>query len=224
MFPFERMKKTAHVQVPGQVAVWFAYSISSYASVICVSPFSVFPRCNRLDAQFSGEVTVTRTVTVTSVRPLYLANTGALSFDRPYIYALSDELPDFEPIAAFVHVNVIPMDVERVLLDQTVIVRDGVIETIGSSADGEVPPGALVIDGTGKFLLRTAVKLLPWELAHLAAFALSVDLNTFRVSQYIGIGLSNGLSRVYIAVAALTGGQRSVHDWIAGTAVARKSP
>lgn len=46
---------------------------------------------------------------------------------------------------AFVHVNVVPMDRERVLADQTVIVAGDKIVAIGSQLP--VPPGAHVIDG-----------------------------------------------------------------------------
>lgn len=56
-----------------------------------------------------------------------------------------------EPKAtAFVHVNVVPMDRERVLLDQTVLVEKGVIAAVGP--DVPVPSGAQIIDGRGKFL------------------------------------------------------------------------
>jgi imidazolonepropionase-like amidohydrolase len=54
---------------------------------------------------------------------------------------------------AFVGVNVIPMDRERVLTDQTVIVRDGVIAEIGDAKKVRVPGGAQRIDGRGKFLI-----------------------------------------------------------------------
>ncbi len=46
---------------------------------------------------------------------LFLTNTGILSTDKPYIYKLSQELPAANPLVAFVNVNVIPMDRERVL-------------------------------------------------------------------------------------------------------------
>jgi imidazolonepropionase-like amidohydrolase len=55
-------------------------------------------------------------------------------------------------IVAFVNVNVIPMDRERVLRNQTVIVRNGTIATIGDSKRTKAPAGAQVVDGTGKFL------------------------------------------------------------------------
>lgn len=54
---------------------------------------------------------------------------------------------------AFVGVNVIPMDRERVLQNQTVIVRDGVIAEIGDAKKIKVPKGAQTIDGKGKFLI-----------------------------------------------------------------------
>ena len=49
--------------------------------------------------------------------------------------------------SAFVHVNVIPMDREQVLRDQTVLIKDGKIEALGS--DLPVTFGARVIDGHG---------------------------------------------------------------------------
>lgn len=55
-------------------------------------------------------------------------------------------------VVAFVNVNVIPMDRERVLRNQTVIVRNGTITTIGDAKRIKAPAGAQVVDGTGKFL------------------------------------------------------------------------
>jgi len=49
------------------------------------------------------------------------------------------------PTTAFVHVNVVPMDRERVLADQTVIVEGDKIAAIGR--DLPVPNGAQIIDG-----------------------------------------------------------------------------
>jgi imidazolonepropionase-like amidohydrolase len=46
---------------------------------------------------------------------------------------------------AFVHVNVVPMDRERVLADQTVIIGGGKILAMGSQL--QVPAHAQVIDG-----------------------------------------------------------------------------
>ena len=57
------------------------------------------------------------------------------------------------PVVAFVNVNVLPMDRERVLEGQTVIVRDGRIASIEPAARARVPSGALRVDGRGKYLM-----------------------------------------------------------------------
>ena len=53
---------------------------------------------------------------------------------------------------AFLNVNVIPMDQQRVLRDQTVLVERGVIARVGPSREVRVPAGATIIDGRGKYL------------------------------------------------------------------------
>jgi tetratricopeptide (TPR) repeat protein len=57
------------------------------------------------------------------------------------------------PPLAFVHVHVIPMDRERVLDDQTVVVEGGRIASIGASKTVKPPSGARLIDGSGKYLI-----------------------------------------------------------------------
>jgi imidazolonepropionase-like amidohydrolase len=54
---------------------------------------------------------------------------------------------------AFVGVNVVPMDGGPALAGQTVIVRDARVERIGPVADVEVPLGAQVVYGRGRWLL-----------------------------------------------------------------------
>jgi len=71
----------------------------------------------------------------------------------------------------------------------------------------------------GRALARTAVKLLPWELVHVSAFALSTDLTRFSQGQVIGVAVANVLTVVYLGVAVATRGRRSVHDYAAGTLV-----
>jgi imidazolonepropionase-like amidohydrolase len=53
-----------------------------------------------------------------------------------------------DPTTAFVHVNVVPMDRERTLRDQTVLVRGDRIVAVGS--DVAIPSGAERVDGHGK--------------------------------------------------------------------------
>jgi hypothetical protein len=54
---------------------------------------------------------------------------------------------------AFVNVNVPPLDSERVVSGQTVIVRNGRIARVGPNADVRPGAGATVVDGTGRFLM-----------------------------------------------------------------------
>ena len=56
-------------------------------------------------------------------------------------------------VFAFVGVSVVPMDRERVVDNQTVVVRDGRIVEIGPAGTTKIPEGAAQIDGRGKFLL-----------------------------------------------------------------------
>ena len=56
-------------------------------------------------------------------------------------------------IAAFVNVNVIPMDQERIIEQQTVLVSDGIIDRIGDVDEVPVPEEARVVDGTDRFLI-----------------------------------------------------------------------
>jgi imidazolonepropionase-like amidohydrolase len=88
-----------------------------------------------------------------------LTNTGLLSFRKNYIYQLSERASASAPFTAFVDVTVIPMDRERLLEHQTVIVRDGRIDLIGNSGQVEVPSDAMVIDGRGKYLMPGLVDM-----------------------------------------------------------------
>ncbi len=56
-------------------------------------------------------------------------------------------------VVAFVDVNVVPMDRERVLEGQTVLVRDGRIAEMGPVAAVTVPAGAPMISGRGRYLM-----------------------------------------------------------------------
>jgi imidazolonepropionase-like amidohydrolase len=58
---------------------------------------------------------------------------------------------------AFTNVNVIPMDRERVLQNQTVLVKNGVIEKIGEKV--KIPKDAVKIDGSGKYLIPGLVDM-----------------------------------------------------------------
>lgn len=61
--------------------------------------------------------------------------------------------PATDEITAFTQVDVLPMDRERVLRDQTVVVRGDRIVAMGPSPSVTVPDGATEVDGRGKILM-----------------------------------------------------------------------
>ncbi len=54
---------------------------------------------------------------------------------------------------AFTNVNVVPMDADRVLRSQTVIIQGDRIREMGPTSRISIPSGATRIDGTGKYLM-----------------------------------------------------------------------
>ena len=66
---------------------------------------------------------------------------------------LSIRAPQATGVTAFVGVNVIPMDRERVIENQTVVVRDGRIAALGPASSTAVPAGAVRVEARGKYLM-----------------------------------------------------------------------
>lgn len=77
---------------------------------------------------------------------------GFARYMLPLAQLVAQNLPH-ESIKAFQHVNVIPMDSERVLPDQTVIVGNNKIKSIGPASTIVIPAGAEIVDGQGKFMI-----------------------------------------------------------------------
>ena len=67
--------------------------------------------------------------------------------------------PSLAQTTAFVGVNVIPMDRDRVLTNQTVIVRNGVIAEIGNAGRVKIPIDAVRVEAVGKFLIPGLVDM-----------------------------------------------------------------
>lgn len=94
---------------------------------------------------------------------------------------------------AFVNVNVIPMDRERLLKDQTVIVRDGKIADIGDAAKVKVPQGARVVDGRGKYLIPGLIDMH----AHL----FSDDVYTDSIApDELAVMIANGVTTIRLMI------------------------
>jgi uncharacterized RDD family membrane protein YckC len=71
----------------------------------------------------------------------------------------------------------------------------------------------------GKAIIRTLMKLLPWEIIHVSGFALAGDLSSFSMLPAVGISIGNILTIAYLATALATRGRYSVHDFVAKTLV-----
>ena len=76
-----------------------------------------------------------------------------LLFIFVFAVSVSGQTTGLSRTVAFIDVNLIPMDRERVVPHQTVIVRNGVISEIGDVRRVKIPAGAERVDGTDKFLI-----------------------------------------------------------------------
>lgn len=95
---------------------------------------------------------------------------------------------DMPAVTAFIDVNVVPMDTERELMHQTVIVRDGRIEALGPVADVSVPSDALRIDGGGSRYLLPGLMDMHTHLASSEDAALYLAAGVTTVLQMGGEG------------------------------------
>lgn len=68
------------------------------------------------------------------------------------VIPLPSSLDDPRPVA-FLNVTVLPMDRQGTIPDQTVVVRDGRIVSVGPSARATLASDVLRVDGRGKFLM-----------------------------------------------------------------------
>jgi imidazolonepropionase-like amidohydrolase len=69
------------------------------------------------------------------------------------IVGLAGTSADAQDVTVFANVTVIPMDSERVLTSQTVVVRGERIEAVLDAGRAQIPAGARVIDGAGRYLV-----------------------------------------------------------------------
>src|SRR4030095_7299017 len=90
-------------------------------------------------------------------------------------------------VTAFIGVNVIPMDRERVLPDQTVVVRNGGIADIGDSKKVKVPRDAVRVDGRGKYLIPGLVDMHTHLLSDGDEFPDSIAADELRVMVANGV-------------------------------------
>jgi len=93
----------------------------------------------------------------------------------------------------FTHVNVLPMDDEKILEDQMVFVRDGKIISVGQNIPSEFPQDltefeGTVIDGTGKYLMP--------GLAEMHAHIPGANADPQYLDNTLFLYLSNGITTI----------------------------
>ena len=88
---------------------------------------------------------------------------------------------------AFTNTNVIPMDRERVLTNQTVVVRNGLIVDIGDAKKVKLPKDAVRVDGTGKYLVPGLVDMHTHLLSDSDEYPDSIGPHELRVMVANGV-------------------------------------
>ncbi|HJU55648.1 MAG TPA: amidohydrolase family protein [Pyrinomonadaceae bacterium] len=97
-------------------------------------------------------------------------------------------------LIAITNVNVIPMDRERVLQDQTVVIRGGRIHKIGPAARTKAPKGAKLLDGRGKYLMPGLVDM------HTHLFSDDDEFPEALADEELFIMLANGVTTVRLMI------------------------
>lgn len=122
---------------------------------------------------------------------------------------------------AFVGVNVIPMDRERAITNQTVIVRNGTITQIGDAARVKVPTDAVTVDAKGKYLIPGLVDMHTHLLSDSDEYPDSIAPDELRVM------VANGVTTVRFMIGTpelLKLRQRSAAGEIAAPTIYVASP
>src|SRR5687768_10206642 len=122
---------------------------------------------------------------------------------------------------AFTNVNVVPMDRERVLANQTVVVRNGLITEIGDAKKVKLPKDAVRIDGTGKYLVPGLVDMHTHLLSDSDEYPDSIADDELRVM------VANGVTTVRFMIgtpALLALRSRSAHGEIEAPTIFVASP
>jgi imidazolonepropionase-like amidohydrolase len=99
------------------------------------------------------------------------------------------------PSLAIVHVTVIPMDRERTLRDQTVLVEGGEIVAMGPADRTTIPAGAQRVDGRGRYLIPGLVDMHTHfidDTTHPSD--LGAKLNRSMAALYVAGGVTSAMS------------------------------
>ena len=87
---------------------------------------------------------------------------------------------------AIINVNVLPMSSNEVVPEQTVLIEDGVIDTLGDVNRVRIPDDAIVVDGTDRFLMPGLVEMH----AHVP------KSTSDRLDRYFNLFVANGVTTI----------------------------
>lgn len=102
---------------------------------------------------------------------------------------LSAQQMETAKVIAFVNVNVLPMNGDGLMPNQTVLVKNGKIQKVGPVTKVRVPKSALQIDGEGKFLMPGLAEMH----AHIPT---PRDGDDTRVKEVLFLYLSQGITTI----------------------------
>jgi amidohydrolase family protein len=97
-----------------------------------------------------------------------------------------------DTVLAITNVTVIPMDRERTLEDQTVLVRGGRIAAVGPARATAVPAGAVRLDGRGKYLIPGLAEMH----AHVPSPQAEERLGAGYTERVLFLYLANGVTTI----------------------------
>jgi imidazolonepropionase-like amidohydrolase len=97
---------------------------------------------------------------------------------------------DSRGVTAFVDVNVVPMDSNRVLPHQTVVIRSGRIFAMGRAGEIDAPEGAERIDGRDKYLVPGLADM------HFHLFPSDGGVDPASVDDVLALLVANGVTSV----------------------------
>jgi imidazolonepropionase-like amidohydrolase len=117
--------------------------------------------------------------------PCVLLASVAFGACRPLPGRQPPAVPLSAGVTAFERVNVVRMDRDTVLVDQTVVVRDGRIERIGPARTTGLPAGAVRIDGRGRYLMPA-----------LADMHVQLSPNSWRIRRELALYVAHGVTLV----------------------------
>ena len=101
-----------------------------------------------------------------------------------------------EGLVVFEHVSVIPMDRERVMSDQTVVVRNDLITQVGQSDRVAVPDGGTRIDGRGRFLIPALGDMHAHIPGGTFGTQLTGDASDRSIARVLFLYLANGVGTI----------------------------